>query len=385
MKTRTLMILLTIGGMLTAAGCGKDKQVAAPIIDTPVERDAAAQYTESINAGEAPKLIKEPDTGADDKDEAYTVDAMVGQINGKPVYASSIFKELGEESLINRGQSRTRDQFTREVGQDLVNIVNARVTNNLILAEAEAELTPQMQFGLFQALKKEREKFVAQFLGSDALAEEELRKQGYEDLEEYVEERRQEILLDHYRRQKVFPKIFVTRRQIERYYGQNLGEYQKPGKMSVRIIRVTTSAKAEAVEKALGAGEDYKAVAEQHTETRRSNGGLWDFVARLETFDALPDDVDEHVRALTLGQHSERIDREDGSAWWVKLEAYEPGENISLTDAYLSIEIILRRRQAEKLQYEQIAELRRGGNYTPVPQMVEALLEIAINRYANAK
>ncbi len=386
MWTRTWIISLSIGWTLAMSGCGKDDKVVAPIIDQPTERDASALYTESINAGEAPELVKDtaPAT-ANRAGDAYTVDAMVGQINGKPVYASAIFDELGEESLINRGNRLSSGQFRRDVRVDLTNIVNAHVTSNLILAEAEAELTPQQQFGLYQALKKEREKFVSGFLGVDALAEEALQKQGIKDLEQYVEEKRQEMLIRHYKQRKVWPKVFVTRRQIERYYEQHLDEYQKPGKLVLRIIRVTSSAKANAVQDALAAGEDYKSIAEQHTEARRSTGGVWDFVARLESFDALPDDVDEKVRPLSVGQRTERIDREDGSSWWLKLESYEPGENVTLTDAYLNIERILQNRQASKLFVEQIDELREGGNYTPVPQMVDALLEIAVNRYASTQ
>lgn len=371
---------------LAAGGCEK-KQAALPPLpgEGPTYND---QTFVASNDGETSVAVAAPDSDAPPT-SALTVDAMVGQINGRPVYASSIFREIGEESLVNRGKQLPRGRFAREVQQDLSGVISAKLTNMLVLAEAEAELSPQQQAGLFQVLRKEREKLIAELGGgSIASAEATLQSRGYSGLDERIEERRQELLVQKYLSEKLYPKVYVTRKMVERYYRNNLDQFVKPGKVVLRIILVRTEELAKQVDDELASGTGFDTVAEKYTSFRRSQGGRVEFTDRLETFDALADEVDEPIRQLTEGSHTGRIDRYTPAGrqfWWVKLDSYEPGESQSLTDAYLKIERVVRNQQFARLNQQYTRDLLRKGNYTSPDVMVGALMDVALNRYAQSR
>lgn len=384
---RQIPLLLALLALLVAVGgCEKKREAFAPLPGSGPNYDGAV-YVAS-ETGDAPLAVEADPPPATTSDRVLTVDAMVGQINGKPVYASTIFRTIGETSLVNRGKSLPRRQFIGDLQRDINGVIWAQLTNTLVLAEAEAELSPQQQQGLFQVLRKEREKILAEFLGSQARANDALQARGYQGLDDYIEERRQEMLVQSYLSQKLYPKVYVTRKMVERYYRDNIDQFVKPGKVTLRIILVRSDNLANEVAGELAAGNRFRDVAEKYTSYRRSAGGIVEYEARLESFDALPDEIDEAVRSLNEGQATDRIIRYTPGGkqfWWVQLERYQPGEATSLTDAYLDIEGRVRGQQFAKLNREYTTDLIRKGNYTSPDAMTRALVEIAVNRYAQSE
>ena len=67
----------------------------------------------------------------------YTVDAMVGQVNGKPIYASTVFESIFEQ-LAALGRSLPRAEFRQRAGQLIEARLGQIVTDALILGEAES-------------------------------------------------------------------------------------------------------------------------------------------------------------------------------------------------------------------------------------------------------
>lgn len=326
-----------------------------------------------------------------DKDKTLTVDAMVGQINGRPIFASQVFDELGTESLERRGASMPRLSFREDVTRQIYVHLRQMITDELIIAEAEQSLTEQEQMGLLQMLKQEREKIMAKFMGVQSLTRQQLQKQGM-TIEEYLESRRQTVLVQKYLADRIWPKVHVSRREVEREYQDNYGKFNPEPTVVLRIILVVSASDADAVDKALEQGQPFERVAREYSVFRRSEGGLMpDYKAKLDTFDKLKgvtEPLNEQVRKLSAGQHSPRtaVTIQSQPGWgWVYLEKVEGMETRGLSDVYLTIESNLRKRKFDELSRQYMLELREKGNYTPETDMLVPLVEVAMNRYAQSE
>lgn len=336
--------------------------------------------------GDGPGSIAEEEGSEGDAGEGrLVVDAMVGQVNGKPIYASEIFKSIGEQQLRRLGRTQNRLRFRREVERLIFAELQSRITNALILREAERELSEREKKGLRGYVQQERQKILSQHEGVLAKAEAGVLRRTGRTLEEELEARRQSLLVEKYRREKLFPRVHVTRQEVERYYRDHYDEFNEPATATVRIIKVSDERTAEAVSRALAEGTPFEEVARRHSEVLASRGGqVPEF--RLDE-DALRwPAVVERVRELEPGERSERIAVEEGEAWaWVKLEALNGGSSQSLEDVFLQIERRLQGQKFGRLSRQYIRRLMEEGNFTPVDRMARELIEVAMARYARPR
>ncbi len=365
-----------LGLLMALAGCGGDKTPPAP--PPTYQPQTADRPADSPN-----ETVTEGLGAADRSVYRMTVDAMVGQINGRPVYASEIFEQIGEESLIRLGATTPRGEFRRQVIELLTQHLRAKVQSELILAEAESSLTPEQQIGLLGMLRTEREKILAQFFGSEAMAQRGLQQQRGMTLDEYLEAKRQQVLVEKYLHEKLYPKIHVSRRKVERYYNMHQDEYNPEPTIAVRMIMVDAETEAAAVDTALASGAAFEQVAKEHSKRLASRGGLLPpFKTRLTQFASLKwPQVNEAVRALSEGEHTGRIATEDGFVW-VCVDEVKGAQRVSLSEVYPQIENHLRAAELDRLSRKYNAELMQKGNFTPLNEMLASLIDIAMARYA---
>ena len=374
-------LMLTLVLTLAAWGC-QDQNKAANLprptptwqSDQPASRktvyaapDRAGAPTEVVQTTEDPKAV-------------YTVDAMVGQINGRPLYASEVFSEIGEQTLQTMAGAKPKPEFVRDLYTLLRDTLAQKVTDALVLAEAESSLTEQEQMGLLEVLRKYREDLIAKSLGSEARTEQRLRQERDQSLEQAVEEQRQRILVSKYMQDKLYPYIHITRYDVERYYEEHGDQFNPDAVVTVMIIVARNPRDADEVAAALEAGKSFEeagAVSGARLRTIEYRG-------KMDEFKALAwDEVNEKAQQLGEGEHTDRVDVSIGSIW-VMVADIESGEHVPLSDVYLKIEQQLRAQKFDQLNRKYMAELLRKGNYTPLDQMLEVLVEVAVNRYAGA-
>ncbi len=336
--------------------------------------------------------------------DAFTINAMIGQINGKPLYASTVLAPLEGQLRAWSSTLSPRDfrmATTRLVGNRLYQIV----FDTLFLGEAQRQLTEQERFGLKINLRMNRQELVRRYgAGSEPLADEEMRKKTGKGLEETLDGIRQAILIRKYQNDVIMPKITVSRRDVERYYNEpaNYEKYNpKPGR-KIRIIRVGTNAQASDVERQLAEGKAFAEVAAvRFNQFNREGGGLMtikdakentiEFVQGDKVFGIEP--LNEALLKLKAGQASPRITTGTGRDelhWWVFVEAISEGKHIPLREAQLQIEQQIRGMQYLMLEQRYRKKLFEDAGFdidlsseNPLgnTDMNKALVEIAITVY----
>jgi len=315
---------------------------------------------------------------ADDPSAVYTVDAMVGQINGRPLYASTVFKDIGEQTLETMAANKPKAEFVRELYDLLRATLGQQITDALVLAEAQASLTDRERAGLLDILRQFREDLISKAGGTLALAEERMRRERGIDLEEAVEQQRQRILVSKYMQDKLYPRVHVSRHEVERFYEENDEMFNPKPRITVQVILARGDAIARQVIDALAAGKSFEQVGEMRdirlSELEHSGGP--------ETFDGLAwPQANEAVRGLSEGESVGPVEVSIGQVW-LRLHEVRTGESKSLQEVYLAIEKRLRAQKFDRLNRQYMANLLRQGNYTDIDLMLDALVEVAVNRYA---
>lgn len=316
------------------------------------------------------------------EDEVYTLDAMVGQVNGQPMYAASVFEPISDQ-LAAIGRREPRVVFKLRAKELIAKRLDEMLLDSLILGEAERDLSPAEQAGLQNILKLQRQDIVRFWgEGSEKLADIRLREHQGKGVDQLMTERRQKIVVQRYLRQKLLPKINVTRKDIERYYSDHYKEYNPPAGRTLRILRAVSSDAADRVEKSLAEGTPFKDLAANSRLNRYlpDKGGLMEDTGGEEKLFGL-EPLNEALAKLQPGQYSPRI-KTGNNDWWIFYESRQEGKGRPLRDVQLDIEELLRSQRFRYLSARYQERLREQGSYNPLDEMADSLLEVAVSRYA---
>ncbi len=385
--TRLPILALTVLTTSTFTACNNFNFQTEPADQSDV-RHFVRRSTTNFE-GSKPKAEKKTAksaVGAADK----IVDAMVGQINGTPVYASQVIKRIGEQSVTELGRTRSRLGFKAEMTQIVTQTLRAQVINGLVLAQATRDLTEQQHFVIKTLLEKYRERLIAEVgQGSAAIAEKKLREDGLKGLEDAVERQRRRILVRKYTQDKIYPKIHISKRDVERYYRDHPEEFSEKTQVTVRMILVRGKRLADMVDKALAAGKPFKNVAASYSAYKKSQGGLYGTIKMdkpLSEFDALNwPELNEATRSLTEGKHTPRTAIKNNPNFdfgWIYIEKLIGGKKQTLADVFLSLERKLRAMEFNRESNKYQIELLSKNNYTDIRVMTDRVIDVAMTLYA---
>ncbi|MEM9559402.1 MAG: peptidylprolyl isomerase [Planctomycetota bacterium] len=317
--------------------------------------------------------------------EAVLLDAKVGDLNGRPIFANTFFEPIAAR-LQAEAQRLPPQQWRTLAAQTIDRRLRGELTDELLRAEALSALSPAQRQGLRAFLDNIRENVVSENLGSAQLAERRLREQTGGSLEDFLREReeielvRLSLLTDVYRR------INVSWRDIRQRYERDADRFNPPPTAVFRLIRVPT-ARGEAVETIntqLAEGAAFETIAEGELNTFNPDGGG----AQAATFDEGtygetaffgPEVLNEAAWSLGEGEWAGPIEFGSQTAWLL-LEKIER-VSIALYDAQLAIqeELTTERREEELQRYiERLIERSRVDN---VEELRDSLLVIATRRY----
>lgn len=375
---------------------GASTTAAPPAPSAPADSSAASAETAATGEGAYwPRRRGEPlppPSGASATGEAraYPVAGMVGQVNGRPIYASLVFKDI-HEALQAMGRSTgTPGAFRIKATPLVASRLRQIVMDQLVLAEAERNLTEPQRYGLLQFLKAQREEIIrAMGEGSAKLADVRLREESGIGLEEKVEETRQKAIVQKYLSDKLLPRINVTRKDIERYYMDNPDRFNPQPGRTVHLIRTSRKSAADRIEQELASGRSFLDIAGDSSlneDSPEKQGLFGKGIKGDKPFG--PAELNEAMVKLREGEHSPRVEIKTSSGavryFWIHVAAISEGKHRTLQEAQSEIEQELRRQQFQALTEQYQDRLLKEGSYNSLEDMLSTLLDIAVTRYARA-
>ncbi len=328
-------------------------------------------------------------TAADAVKSPVVLESLVGQVNGRPVFASEILEPLDAQFRAAARRSKTRAEFLEQVRKPIVNSLIRIVNDELILAEARASLTPEQKQGLFHFLSKIKEDVVSQERGSTVAADEAMRNSAGLTLQQAAKDRLDRELIANEVRQRISPRVIVSWRQIQQQYEKDYAKYNPLPVATYRLISAAAD-DAPAVEKIkaeLASGKPFADVAKSDLSSlSRSDGGLFPPIKLTGKPDQklfqFPE-LDAAAKSLTIGQVAGPV-RVGTFDYWVSLESIAQEPSVSLYDAQLGIEQTLKDRRLETETDRYFDRLRRRGNVSNLADMATRIFVVAEQRYMGA-
>jgi hypothetical protein len=313
-----------------------------------------------------------------------TIDAMVGQVNGRALYASEMLDPIKKvlESLGAKGLSSNRVQIE---ARTLINRrIEEHIFNALLVAEARRDLEDGALAGLeFMARQRRAELVRLHGNGSPTIADIEMGGNGDGRAMDYELKRfRERVVIRNYMQNKVWIDINVRRRDIERYYFNHEEQFNRPANWHVRFIKISSLSDADRIQGLLASGKSFLEVSKDKAnefgagELKIPDGKLFDPT------------LTEKVSQLKADEHTERVaikDQEQQTAyWWVFVQKIDDSESKSLSETQQMIWRLLTGQRRTRLQAELRVKLLKQITLEEKNRMLLALLEVAVNRYLQA-
>lgn len=378
-------------------------EAAAMAAKAKAEADAASKPklnpTMSSDAGETGKVTLTPGApdaakpGAGSSGREVVVDSLVGQINGKPIYASKILSDmdarLSAEAEKAQGNGRS---WQRESASAILAQLKGQIEQELLLSEARSVLSPEERRGLLFFLSNIRENLISQTGGSEQLANRKFADQEQGSLDLKAANERDLALLQLIYQRYILPRVNVSWRDVQVEYERQFAKYNPAGTATIRMIWVE-SKQAETIEQVKQAlkAKPFAEVA--------ADGKLNDFIAsrggkleikldgrtpaesKLVPFEEMNTAAQGLAAGTFTGPINFRDDRGRSLAGWVMLESVkqEPGQK--LEDVQLELYRELKQRKLEQEARRYFERIKDKGTRTDELEMTARLVSIASQRY----
>lgn len=167
--------------------------------------------------------------------QVLSVAALLGTVNGKPLFVHDILGPIASELKQEAAQSRTRSFFIQQAARTVSNELQVKIDNLLMLQSAKHQLSKDdlKRAQVYVAMRKA--KLVAQYMGSDEVADRQLRLAG-SSLARKLKEYRDDFIVRFYMSAQLAPHLVVTRRQMWRYYQKHIAAYTTHGKVDLYTL-----------------------------------------------------------------------------------------------------------------------------------------------------
>ena len=326
---------------------------------------------------------------------AMVIDAVVGQINGRPVFATEILEPLDGALRAAGKDAPDLASWQKAAASSIVPELKRRIADELILSEARRSLTPEQKQGLLHFLGQIESALISEHQGSEVKADEQFREQNGRSLKQEAEDIKDRELIRHEIATKVDPRVAVPWRDVQNEYERQHDKWHPPAEYTFRMIYAPTdnAASVEKIRGLLASGASFEKVAEDGANdfNRREKGKLVRKTGLVQSegeFSPWPD-VNVALRGLGVGQMAGPIvfapDKARPGATrtaWVYLEKVDQPVGTSLYDAQLDVAADLRVERETDERQRYFERLWKRGNVSKLEVMVEKLLGIATERYA---
>ena len=414
-----MLITLVASWALLFSGCSHQIQRSSPVAVDPQALDSKepgeemvgpmpAEPTEVRASGEVEadggafredEVVRISDSGGELVQERiivndlpvgvpYPVDGLVGQINGRPVFADEFLLPL-EDRILRIVAELPLPQAMAQVDRLVTERFRLYVDNELIIAEAESRLTVAEQQGIFGWLKSVQEEEIIGRGGTRDSAIASIEDEFGIGLEEFVQQRKSLVLARQLVETRVRPRAIVSWRDVEQAYRRDYAEFNPPSRVSIGRLRLHRERQAELVaetRKLFGEGLDF---AEVLARVEPGSDGTWldiELPAEGIAGTSLASAVKERLDPERPGTVGEPLNQGPFISWFTvlgiekppSLSIYDPGVQIGLENELSGI-----RMQQEQDRY--LATLKDRWVAGDIVQMRDRLIVIARIRYFSGR
>ena len=315
--------------------------------------------------------------------EKWTIESLIGQINGRPVYAGKFMTSI-EDRILRIVAENPPGSAQRLIEKLIQDRFQQYINNELIISEAEGMLSPEMQAGIFAWIQSIQEQTVAGNGGNRTSATQSIEDQFGMNMEQYLKEKRDEALASDLLRRRVEPRTIVSWRDVERQYSMLEKEFNPEPRITIGRIRLQVSDQLEIqnVQERFKRGETFAQVA---TALNVPDGGKWqqyplpkNGLAGLE----LADDIKKILLAVENGQVTEELRKGSTATWYCVTNVQEQATRSIFESALQrSIRRGLKEQRGAYERNRYLASLRDRWVTNDIDQMTKRLIVIAWERY----
>lgn len=352
----------------------------------PTITDAAArERTEPVKADPGPPVLS---AWAGPRGEPELIDAKLGDVNNRAIYASGFIKPLEAAlkakavDLIKRSPQTALDDWRKYAMEQVARALQGFIQDEVFRAEGMASLKPEQRQGLRAYMDRLRDDEIRKSRGSLVLAnEEKLAREGV-SLDEYMRKQEQREIIKYELSQRIYSKVQVPWRDIKLEYEKNYSKYNRKPQAVLRMILVSRQDEAgvKAVTEALAAGTPFVEVSKLPANrlALSQSGGVREVevegpYAKAKFYDDAG--LDAAAQGLTEGKFAGPIDF-NGNRAWVCLESLRQ-ESVSLYDAQLKIEGELFEKRRDREIGRFVGKLRSRASVSDIVDMGERLMQYA--------
>lgn len=327
-----------------------------------------------------------PSTRATPAGEPVLLNAKVGDLNGRPIFADEFLLPIADRLRAEATRMRPQE-WLRFASEQVYRRVQEVLRDELLRSEALASLSPEVrQQGLRGFIESVRTELVSQRGGSEQLVRRDIRETKGLTLEQELRDRQESALVYQAVRTELLSRVNISWRDIVQRYERDIELYNPPPSAVFRVIRVRTddTESVDAVRTMLDAGTPFAEVASsEHNGSNPTEGGLQtellsaDGYTETEFFG--PEALNELAWGLSPGSWGGPVEFGSFTAW-LMLDRIET-TSVSLYDAQLQIADDLLQERLLEEQNRYITRLVERARVTGIEDLTIRLLEIAADRY----
>jgi len=331
--------------------------------------------------------VPPPPGTVDSRRDRWIVDSLVGQVNGRPIFADEFLEPMADRltqavAQLSRGDARLA--IIQEVSQRF----DQWVDSELVIAEAESLLTPEEKQGLFAFLKDLQETEILQRGGTRTSAEESVQEQyGGATLQDVLDVRKNSALAGNLLQKRVRPRTIVTWRDMERDFGRRAVEFSPGPTYVLGRIQLNTRNEAAKIDQATEMFAQGKSFSEVTAALGIPDDGRWEqgtFTLGPEGLDGTDfrDELKAQIKPLKVGDVSPAF-KVGGTTVWLSLLSKDepPPRSIYERELQLALRSQLEQEREAIERGRYVASLRRQWVTEGIETMRTRLIDIALKRY----
>lgn len=297
--------------------------------------------------GDIDALAPESGEAAEIASEPLLLDAKVGDVNGRPIIASVFLEDLMPRLRASMRSAPNKRAWRQEAIMIIREKLFFTIRDEVLYREAKAQLPPEVRQGLLMFLGRFREQIRLQNSGSASRADQLLREQTGQSLEEFLRSQQRQSLISGMLDGAAADYAPVTWTDVRNEYARRFDEFNPPPTVFARMILPPGDAEAEMVRDRLDAGETFEAVARDRSVNRyrpSSGGMVSDEGTRVEgvladaTLVGFPA-LNTALVTLEAGGWAGPIEYRGGRQGFVSLDRIESPEQRDLEDGMLQLEL----------------------------------------------